>query len=58
MEAIVAGDLPPLADLKNRWENVNGHLLVLMQQDVSPSWWAQRHTSLFLSSIMAQAGST
>jgi hypothetical protein len=40
------GDLPPLADLKNRWENVNGHLLVLMQQDVSPSWWAQRHTSV------------
>ena len=40
------GDLPPLADLKNRWKNVNGHLLVLMQQDVSPSWWAQRHTSV------------
>jgi hypothetical protein len=40
------GDLPPLADLKSRWENVNGHLLVPMQQDVSPSWWAQRHTSV------------
>ena len=40
------GNLPPLADLKNRWEAVNGHLLVLMQQDVSPSWWAQRHTSV------------
>jgi hypothetical protein len=40
------GDLPSLADLKGRWENVNGHLLVLMQQDVSPSWWAQRHTSV------------
>jgi len=41
-----ASDLPPLAELKDRWENVNGHLLVLMQQDVSPSWWAQRHTSV------------
>jgi hypothetical protein len=39
-------DLPPLADLKNRWKNVNGHLLALMQQDVSLSWWAQRHTSV------------
>ena len=41
-----ASDLPPLAELKDRWENVNGHLLVLMQQDVSPSWWAQRHSSV------------
>ena len=39
-------DFPPLADLKGRWENVNRHLLGLMRQDVSPSWWAQRHTSV------------
>ena len=38
-------DHPPLEDLKNFWATVNSHLLALMQQDTSLSWWAERHAS-------------
>jgi hypothetical protein len=40
-----AADLPTFGDLRNLWENVNGHLLVLLQQGLSAAWWAERHAS-------------